>query len=666
MTSRAFVKRWSIALCVVMTATISVTRPLAADETASSGLVDMSIEQLINLSVTSPGKKEQKVSDAASAVFVITSDDIRRSGVTSIPEALRMAPGLEVARINSHSWAVTSRGFNNLFANKLLVLIDGRSVYTPLFSGVFWDQVDVMLEDVDRIEVIRGPGATLWGSNAVNGVVNIITKGAAETQGALIAAGVGSEERALASVRHGGRSERAAYRIYAKAAERDETVLKGDTPSVDDWRAGQFGFRIDGESGPGDAWTLQGDGQYQEKGADFLVPSMTVNDREHVTDQLYSNSANVLGRWVRDSGDDETRLQLYFERIERDDSVNEHSRYTGDLELQHRFSPLERHEIVTGGSYRHYEDDIDDTSTLSADPESRSVDLFTFFVQDDISIADDRAHIVLGSKLEHTDFTGFEVQPNARAIAQLADGHSVWAAISRAVRTPSRFSNDGTINLESTRLPDGDAALVSVRGDRSYESENLIAYEAGYRAAVGERTSFDIALFWNDYDELQTIEPFDDLRRVPFRFDNKADATARGGELAVDWKPLDSWRLIVTYSRLQLDIEPDESSRDRLAQDAEGKSPKNQVSLRSLVDLPYGLELDSSFRYVDTLESSNVSSYYNLDARLGWHASDSLELSLVGQNLLDRDHLEFVPGDFVVLPAHELQRGVYGKLTWRF
>lgn len=636
----------------------------------------MTVEQLINMPVISAGKKSQRLSQTAAAVFVISQEDIRRSGVTSVPEALRMAPGIQVARINTHSWAISSRGFNGLFANKLLVLIDGRSVYTPLFSGVYWDTQDLMLEDVDRIEVIRGPGATLWGANAVNGVINIITKNAKDTKGGLLSAGGGSEERYFGGLRYGGdMGDSGAYRLFGKGFSRDGSNRLGEESGDDDWQGAHGGFRADWEL-DADTFSLAGDGHYQEKSADFLTPSLEAASAVPTTDNLYLNGANLIGRWLhKHSEGSETQLQGYYEHVERDDSVIEHDRDTFDLEVQQRQRILESHELIGGLGYRASRDHIDGTFVLSADPSRRTSNLFTAFLQDDYSLTE-KTHFILGSKLEHTEFTGFEVQPNARFLTNFSEGHTFWTAISRAVRTPSRIANDGTINVGAFRDPDsGLPGLLSVRGSGGYDSEDLLAYEMGYRALLTPRFSLDLALFLNEYDDLQTAEPGSPILSndplpthlvVPFTFENKAEGTTHGLELVADWSVASTWRLVGTYSYLDVDIDLDSDSLDRFASQTENENPTNQFMIRSQLDLPYSLELDSSLRYVSALTAASVDAYYDLDIRLGWRPVSDLELSIVGQNLLDDDHFEFAPADFVVLQSHELERGVYGKLTWRF
>ncbi|MFQ5478634.1 MAG: TonB-dependent receptor plug domain-containing protein [Candidatus Binatia bacterium] len=649
----------------------------------TAGLIDLDLEELMAIEVYSVAKRVRSLGDSAAAAYVLTNEDIRRSGATSIAEALRLVPGVQVARIDSNKWAITVRGFNERFANKLLVLIDGRSVYTPLFAGVYWDQQDTLLEDVDRIEVIRGPGGTLWGANAVNGVINIITKDAGDTQGGLVAGGMGTEENSFAGFRHGGRlGERAHYRVYAKHFDRDNFTSADRGNTDDEWNVGRGGFRIDWRATDVDDVTVHGDMYEGSSGskttfASLGAPGFTETE---VTDSNIAGG-NVLAAWKRkQSEESELRLQFFYDRTERRDRVSlTEYRDTIDLEFQNSLAVGSAHEFIWGLGYRFGSDEIDNSTTLTFAPSSREIHLFSAFIQDDMSFVGDRLRLTLGSKFEHNDFTGFEVQPNARFLWKPADHQTLWGAVSRAVRTPSRAEVD--LRIDSTILPPGSlgpgtpATIVALFGERDYDSEKLLAWELGYRMQASSEFFVDIAAFYNDYDDLRSLAqrpsdppfPEDTHLVLPFFAGNFIHGETYGVEVSTDLRLSDNWRLNAGYSYIDINLTREaEAATDTISEGAEGASPHHQFVARSFFDLGRNLEVDGTLRYVDNLPSEGVSSYLALDARLGWRPSESLELSLVGQNLFDGSHTEFAPSAFVSSEATETQRSVYGKITWRY
>ncbi len=645
-------------------------------------LTEMSLDELMNIEITSVSKKPEKLSKSSAAVFVITQEDIRRSGATSIPEVLRMVPGVQVARIDANKWAISTRGFSGRFANKLLVLIDGRSVYTPLFSGVFWDSQDTLLEDIERIEVIRGPGASLWGANAVNGVINIITKHTKDTQGGLISTGAGTEEQGFGNLRYGWKLGRNAYsRIYVKYFNRDDAVLESGSDASDGWKFLRGGFRIDWDVANHDSLTLQGDIYDGEVGQTLTIATPTPHFTRTFDDDGKISGGNVLARWKRAFTEaSNMALQLYYDRTERKDAGFEDNRDIFDVDFQHQFAVGERQEIVWGLGYRFTQDDVASTFTISLDPDSRDDHLFSAFVQDDITLIKDLLRLTVGSKFEENDYTGFEIQPNARLLWTPHEQHSVWASVSRAVRTPSRA--DADVRLNQSVLPPGTLIpgstvneYISLFGDRNIESEELLSYELGYRIIPAKNLSADIAAFYNDYDELRTIEPglpFIETSPapphlvIPFTGSNKMDGGVYGVELAANWRPVDWWRFSAAYTYLQIHLHLDEDSGDTVSEAAEGESPHNQFSLRSSFDLKKDIELDLWLRYVDNLPSLNEDSYVTMDARLSWEPIKDLELSIVGQNLLDNHHPEFTQEIFINSTPTEVERSVYGKIAWRF
>ncbi|OGP69341.1 MAG: TonB-dependent receptor [Deltaproteobacteria bacterium RBG_13_47_9] len=645
-------------------------------------LTELAIEDLMKIEITSVSKKQQKVFDAAAAIFVITQEDIRRSGVTSIPEALRMAPGVEVAHISANQWAISIRGFNNLFANKLLVLIDGRSVYSPLYSGVFWDIQDTLLEDIERIEVIRGPGATLWGANAVNGVINIITKQAKDTQGGLVSFGGGTEERGFGEVRYGGKiGEGTYYRAYAKYFDRDHFSDTFGQATHDGWNALRGGFRVDSQLSLQDSITAQGDIYKTDSGLTssfaLLYPPFT----QSLNEEIRSVGGNILGRWRHTfSNSSDMILQMYYDWTEHQELAHGERRDTFDLDFQHKFPLVEWQEVVWGLGYRLVEDDIRNSFSVAFTPDHRTDHLFSGFVQDDLSLIKDRLRVTLGSKFEHNSYTGFEIQPNVRMLWTPGSRHSIWGAVSRAVRTPARADDDVRYNIsalppDTVTNPSSLPVLISAFGNHYVESEKLIAYELGYRVQATSRITMDIATFYNDYTHLRSSEtgmprletsPGPLHLLVPITLGNGLKATTYGLEMAIDWRALNWWRLQASYTYLKVRVPSASVMSSTFVEFGDERDPRHQIGLWSWMDLRRDLELNLSFRFVDKLPDLQVKSYVNLDAQLVWKPHKNLELSIVGQNLLDHSHAEFRTESFLPAPAIEVERGVYGRMTWRF
>jgi iron complex outermembrane receptor protein len=621
---------WLLALATTIVCTGESSHAAAA----TSELTELSLEDLMNIEVTSVSKKPERLSDAAAAVFVITREDIRRSGYTSIPEILRLAPNLQVARVDSSQYAITARGFNSTTANKLLVLIDGRSVYTPLFSGVFWDAQDTLIEDIERIEVISGPGGTLWGSNAVNGVINIITRHSQDTTGALVSLGEGTEERG-AGVRYGAKlGENATLRVYGKGFDRDNTV-KGDGTGVQDaWKKAQVGFRTDW-SRRSDALTLQGDG--------YTGTIAQVGDNKSIS------GANLIGRWNR-TLQDGSALQVlaYFDRTRRvfPGTFGE-LLDTYDIEAQHRFQLGASHDIVWGGGYRLMHDAVTNSAVLAFLPNVKVIRLANGFLQDSIALHE-RLHLTLGAKLESNSYTGLEVQPNARLAWKFRDDAFLWSAVSRAVRTPSRLDRDFFT-----------PAPFQINGGPDFKSEKLIAYEIGYRAQPAPHASLSMSTFYNVYDDLRSVEPGPG---GAFVLANKMKGTTYGVETWGSYQVRDWWRLSVGYTYLQEKLRFKADSGDTIGTQAAGNDPEHQVSARSTMNLPHNLEFDAMLRRVGALPSPNVPTYITLDVRLGWTVWKGLEVSLIGFNLLDHDHPEFLAAP----TRSELARAFYAKVVWRY
>ena len=642
-------------------------------------LADLSLEELMNIEVTSVARREQTMASAPAAIFAITQDDLRRSGVTSLPEALRMVPGLAVGRVDAYSWAISSRGFNDPFANKLLVLIDGRSVYTPLFSGVYWDVQDTPLEDIERIEVVRGPGATLWGANAVNGVINIITKSAKQTQGGLVSVGAGTEEQGFGVVRYGGKfSDDAYFRVYAKYFNRDSSVLPDGNPANDRWNMARGGFRSDWEPSTQNQLTLQGD--VYSGTLDFTgnAALLAFPYSQQVADHIRVDGGNLLGRWSHSYSDrSDLKLQFYYDRTRRESFYLREERNTFDADLQHRFPLGSRHDVIWGAGYRISSDRIRDSFPITWLPASRTAQLFSAFVQDEVALVPDRLKLTFGSKFEHNDYTGFEIQPNARIFYTPHHRHAVWASVSRSVRTPSRADHNVRLNdrVFPTGTPSDPVEILSIFGDSAFRSEELLAYELGYRVQPHDRVSLDLAAFYNQYDRLRTAEfvgvdigdpNYANVADViHLKLGNLARGETYGGELAANLQLAEWWRWRAAYTYLQVQIHTKSGSNDVDAERDEGTSPHHQISLRSSLDLPQNLQLDCMARYVELLPLFGAHSYVSMDVRLGWNPKPNLEFSVVGQNLLDDRNGEFAP-TVVSTQRTEVPRSFYGKVTWRF
>ena len=663
-----------------------LARPCFAGSSSSDplpeDLTEVGLEQLLSfdIEVTSPAKKKQKLSEVASAVYILTSEDIRRSGVNHVADALRLVPGVNVARVTANQWAISLRGFNQAFANKLLVLIDGRSIFTPLFNGVYWELNEIVLEDIDRIEVIRGPGAAIWGANAVNGVINIITKSAKETLGGLISGGGGTEERFFGTARYGGKiGEDTYYRVYTRYVKRDDFEFEGGAGADDDFEITYTGVRVDSDLSDKDRITFNAVSHYQEEGVSATIPSIfpPFVDNDSFSGIRNQHGVGLTTAWTRtfsEESDLQTNIHYFYE--DRGGPILPIFRHTLDFEVQHRFEPIKNHDFIYGFEYRLYRDTANGTFADDLEPSSRTTNRYNAYIHDDITLIEDRLHLVLGSKFEINAHTDFEFMPNARVIFNTGESTSLWASFSRAVSTPSRVVDDVIVPLAAFPTEDGSTALLTMFGDRRVESEELHAYEVGFRSVVEQQLSIDVAAFFNDYDDLGTLEggaPFFGAVRdqamptliIPLMFDSKQTGEAYGVELALDWVVKSWWRLAASYSYVKIDIHLDDSDDVRKIDATEDDNPQNSFSLRSSFDCPREIEFDSVFRYVDRLPNSKIDSYFELDLRLAWQAAENLELVVVGQNLLNKTHREFA-GSLFAPPPIEIQRGIYGKATWTF
>ena len=639
--------------------------------TSISQLKKLSVEQLSDVQVTSVSRGAERLGGAAAAVTVVSNEDLRRSGATSVPDVLRLVPGIHVARQTANTWAISSRGFSAVTSEKLLVLSDTRSVYTPLFSGVFWDVQDHLLQDIDRIEVIRGPGATLWGSNAVNGVINITTKSAKETQGFYAETSAGTEDHVIAAARYGGRvGERTYYRVFESYSNRDASFLPPG-PTSDDWRLGHIGARTDWESGDGDSLTIEGDLYRGDIGR--IAPSVTVIGRPGPAGDLTVgvSGGNVLGRYRRrGSGDSEMELRVYYDQTHRDDPSFLDDLHTVDGEFQHRLAIGTRQDVTWGISDRFMANENHGKGLFVLDPSSSRDNIVAGFVQHQLAIRR-RAHLTLGTKLEHNDFSGFEVQPSGRIAWELSNTQTIWGAISRAVRVPTRLERDVAIDI----TPPGSNPIGRLLGNTAFESEKLVAYEVGHRWRMPHSVFVDVAAFHNRYSGLSSLEiesPFvntaDGRIVVPIRNENLSDGRTTGAEVLGTVSPRQTWRLTATYAYVDVDITTHGMDANR-GKFYDGATPRHQVGLRSFLDLPRSFQFDAQLRSLSAVRrlppvpsGQGIPGYSEMDMRLAWHGWRRIELSLVGQNLLHDHHPEFGPA----AQRGEIERAVYAKVTWGF
>ena len=636
-------------------------------------LKQLSLEQLGDVEVTTASKEPEEVWKTAAAIYVLTNEDIRRSGATSIPEVLRLVPGVQVSRIDNDHWAVGIRGFADQFSKSMLVMVDGRSLYTPLFAGVYWALQDgILLEDVERIEVIRGPGATIWGANAVTGVINIITKSAKQTHGALASTGGGNVDQGIGGFRYGaGNGSNLDYRMYGKGFSRG-AGFHSDEQGFDTWRMGQLGFRTDWDVRSNDHLTIQGDmykgGVGEAVGFGSFTPPQQI-----ISDQAVAVSGgNLLARWRHDlrEGSD-IQLQAYYDRTYALAPHYQETRNTFDVDFIHHLTLGARQNFIWGLGARFSPSEFVQTiPTLDFVPHDIANNVYSGFVQDEIAIVPNKFSLTVGSKLEHNNYTGFEFQPSIRGLWSITPRQTFWAAVTRAVRTPSRIEEDFHLIDFGIANP---LVYVGIDGNQQLSSERLIGYEAGYRTLVTPKFYVDIAVFHNDYNDLislgaavltvdPTPTPLHFTIRLPYV--NGLRGSTDGFEVAPDWKPAAWWQMKATYSYLNLNLESKPGVVDGggyVTQD-EGSSPHNQVTFQSRFNLPKGFEFDQTYRYVSALPAQLVKSYSTADVHFAWRATRQVELSVAGENLFQPQHPEF---SHDISPLVGIKRSIYGQITWR-
>ncbi len=642
---------------------------VGAAEARLAAIEDLSIKDLMQVEVSSVSRKSQTLFDTAAAAFIITQEDIRRSGATSIPEALRMAPGLEVAQLDAWHWAISSRGFNFRLANKLLVLMDGRTVYNPSFTGVSWNVQDTMMEDIERIEVIRGPGAAMWGVNAVNGVINIITKKTKDTLGNLVVAAAGNHERGTAAYRHGGRlGDDGSYRVYGKGFSRDSTIGTAGQKQNDTWQSGQAGFRMDRSISSANRLTLQGDAYRQTTGATSYPLTVLPPFNTIAQSNYHWSGANLLARWEgsRSNGAEFT-LQAYYDfALFRAPFISD-KKNTLDLDFQYRLHPNASNDLMWGGNYRHIESAMGNTAALTFTPAAVNYQNVSMFVQDDIALSANKLRLTLGAKLEKTYYGGTQLQPNARMLWTPDSTNSVWGAVSQAARNPTPLETNASAAQGTFRPAPLILAQVRITGTPNLAAERVTTAEIGYRTQWTSRFSSDIAAFSSRYTNLIiTRRGTFNLATLtlPFSFVTSDQVlTTRGLELSADWNILDWMRLSGTYSYLNIP-----TFENAAVPDPAGHSPRHHGSLRARMDLNKRNKLDLTLRYVGDIASATgpVSAYTAFDARFAYAPHPGLEYSLVAQNLFSPSHMEWNDATPYFPVPSEIPRSIFAKVTWSY
>ncbi len=659
-----------LAAAILLTSIAAVTQ---APTPPPKDLSQVSLEDLLNIEVTSASKKEQKLSKTGAAIYVITQEDIRRSGATNIPDVLRMAPGVEVAQVDGNSWAISIRGFNSLYANKVLVLIDGRSVYSPTFSGTLWNQQQVPLEDIERIEVIRGAGGTVWGANAANGVINIITKSAQATKGGLVSVTAGSETLGDGLLQYGGAAgDKGAYRVFGRGFKTADSGSPSGYSANDQGHMMQGGFRSDWQLDQRDSLTVQGDLLHTRAGEAYLASGALTPGQGLVNDAAQSDSGNVLARWNRTlaTGSD-LSLQAYVEQESWVLQGFHQSRTTTALDFKHHWKLGTSNDLVWGLGYWASSDHLTPSATTAILPDHRTDHLYSAFVQDEIRLGPSLS-LVLGSRFEHNSYTGFEFEPSGQLVWSASARQTFWFSATRASREPSRV--DLGVQSDYGAIPFGNStAILRVYGNPLLKSEQVLDLGAGYRVQASKRLSFELTPFLSYYHDLQTDEPgapFLDTATgqprliLPITFNYLAHARNYGGEAFANWTVTDRWSLFGSFSLLHMNITRDASSQDTAVEASRGNSPQHEFQIRSRFTPRPRWDWDVSLGYTGRLEAMNIPASPRLDTRLAYRIGESIELSVTGSNLFLPRHAEF--GDQEGLLHTLVERSVAGKVTWRF
>jgi iron complex outermembrane receptor protein len=654
---------------------------LAQDQSAptpqakTDELANKSLEDLMKVEVTSVSKKEQRLAQTASAVFVISQDDIRRSGATNIPDLLRMVPGVEVAQINANTWAISARGLNARFSNELLVLLDGRSVYTPTTGGVFWDVLDVPLENIERIEVIRGPGASVWGANAVNGVINIITKRASDTQGALVSGEAGMQNTGQGLVEYGGRAGKdTSFRAFAKYLTAADLPGLAGGDGGDGWSVARMGFRSDTDLNAKESLTFEGELYRGREGNPFMNVATPTAPLVPQQMQVNLGGGYFLGVWNHTTSQRSgTSLQVSYDNYERNDALRE-SRGTWDVQFQNHFGWGERQTLNWGAEYRFSQSDAAGSALVSLNPPDKRTQFFSSFVQDEIAVVPGRLFFTIGTKLEHDAYAGFDAMPSVRLAWTPDERQLFWAAVSDADRNPAATDVSIVASLGGFTGPNGPVAL-RLYGNPSFEPEKTVSYEAGYRASVSATLSLDFATYYSAYYDQETTEPGTpfvvdsaggDYTVMPLVYGNLMHGESPGAEIYGNWKISNRWTLSPGYAfqAIHMHLEAPSQDEDSKAA-AEGSTPRHTAQLRSHFSILPSLSWDASAYFTGRLADPEIPSYTRLDTGLTWEWKKKSYFSLVGQNLLRDRHEEFVDpesGENATL----IRRRAYVKWTWKF
>jgi len=659
-------------LLATLIATIAASAPALAQSTPVD-LTHASIEDLMNIEITSASHKEQRTGDVAGAISVITHEDIRRSGMTTIPELLRLVPGVQVARINSNKWAVTARGFNNLFADKLLVLVDGRTVYDRLNSGLFWESADVPLDQIERIEVIRGPGGAVWGANAVNGVINIVTRSAADLRGGAVSVGGGTLDGTHTAARYGGTLGRVDYRVFSQWSGHGESQTAAGTAADDRWHSQSHGFRLDWSSGR-DLFMAEGGGRVQQMRGLWPRPTGPVTSdpstwEERTTTQDY----DLLGRWThrRDDGSSlQVQSSLDIHHNETNASVEQRQ---ADIDAQYHTGLRGHHDVVVGAGYRLVDEQAKGQFAFFITPDHVDDTVVNLFAQDEIALGP-HVHVTLGAKLERDSYVGWAVQPTARAMwTSVPRKQHLWAAVSRALRTPSLIDLSGRLNFASFIGPRDAPVLIGALGNPAFQSEEVLDSEGGYRLEIATVASVDVTAFVGRYDQLKTSEPLAPHLElapapvhlfIPVQFENLLAATTSGVEFGAHWMPAAWWRLDGTYSTFHLTPHLSAASHDPIAAAYDGDAPRAQWHARSAFSLARGVELDAMLFHAGALANLGIGAYTRADARLSIPLTRGLSLAIVGQNLFDPAHAEYAGQGAIVNPTLIPRSGSI-SLSWK-
>lgn len=658
--------------CVVILS-LSAVCARASDEIAI--LKGLSLDELADVEVTIASRRPQKIIDTSSAVYVISADDIKRSGAKTIPDLLRMVPGVHVASIDANKWAISARGFNSRFAGNFLVLIDGRSVYTPLFSGVYWNAHDLPFGDIDRIEVIRGPGAAVWGANAVTGVINILTKDSADAHDPMVTTGIGTEENRFVEGHVGGAVKNGHYRVYGKSRNRDTGRSSNGRQGVDGTEDIRAGFRTDLHPTANRKITVQGDVYEQQNGERYTAPNVQTYG-DVIDHEIHSRGQNVLGRWSHVTANQtNSQIQVFVDKSNREQFYGNDQLTTYDIDLQQSLKAGRKHLLTYGGGYRRWQGEIPASTIQRFESETSDVELYSVFLQDSISLSSD-LDLTVGSKFEHHDYHAGTPQPTARLMWRATDQNTVWMALSKAVRLPGRADHEPGF-LDSSVIPPSPAtanmpALVRLIADDSFQAEELDALELGWRYTSNRGFFVDLATYYNQHKNLRSIEPLPptvEMTPVPHivlasTSANNVSADSYGFELVANWDATDWWRLLATYSTQRLDVHIGPGSGDNQSENRENVTPESQFSLRSQMKPYESATFDMWLRYVNAVDTYAIPEYLELDFRFGWIVSNNIEFALVGRNILDPSHLEYRSQVFMT-ETTEVEREAYVQFTWR-